>query len=95
MDKLSLNNMIQDATMMKDYLAYTLMARMDVPSSLCSYVQISVNGEAWGLYLAVEGVEDSFMDRNGMTKANCTSRTACPSAAAAATAGTLISSSSA
>ena len=53
--------------MMKDYLAYTLMARMDVPSSLCSYAQIVVNGEVWGLYLAVEGVEDSFLDRNGIT----------------------------
>ena len=68
LDKLSLNNLIQDATMMKDYLAYTLMGRMGVPSSRCSYVQITVNGEPWGLYLAVEGVEDAFMDRNGMTK---------------------------
>ncbi len=39
-----------------------------MPSPLCSYAQISVNGEPWGLYLAVEGVEDAFMDRNGMTK---------------------------
>ena len=68
LDKLSLNNLIQDATMMKDYLAYTLMGKMGVPSSLCSYVQINVNGEPWGLYLAVEGVEDGFMERNGMTK---------------------------
>ena len=68
LDKLSLNNLIQDATMMKDYLAYTLMGRMGVPSSLCSYVQINVNGEPWGLYLAVEGVEDAFAERNSMTK---------------------------
>ena len=68
LDKLSLNNLIQDATMMKDYLAYTLMGKMGVPSSLCSYAQIIVNGEPWGLYLAVEGVEDAFLERNGMTK---------------------------
>ena len=67
LDKLSLNNLIYDATMMKDYLAYTLMAKMGVPSPLCSYAQITVNGEAWGLYLAVEGVEDGFMERNNMT----------------------------
>ena len=67
LDKLSLNNLIQDATMMKDYLSYTLMNRMDVPSPLCSYVQINVNGEPWGLYLAVEGVEDAFLVRNGLT----------------------------
>ena len=68
LDKLSLNNMIQDATMMKDYLSYTLMNEMGVPSSLCSYAMVSVNGEAWGLYLAVEAVEDSFLERNGMAK---------------------------
>ena len=67
LDKLSLNNLIYDATMMKDYLAYTMMNRAGVPAPLCSYVQMTVNGEPWGLYLAVEGVEESFMERNNMT----------------------------
>ncbi len=67
LDKLSLNNLIYDATMMKDALAYSLMGKMGVPSPLCSYAQITVNGEPWGLYLAVEGVEDGFMERNNMT----------------------------
>lgn len=67
LDKLSLNNLIYDATMMKDYLAYTMMNRAGVPAPLCSYVQVTVNGEPWGLYLAVEGVEDGFMERNNMT----------------------------
>ena len=67
LDKLSLNNLIYDATMMKDYLAYTLMGKMGVPSPLGSYAQITVNGEPWGLYLAVEGVEDGFLERNNMT----------------------------
>ena len=64
MDKLCLNNLIQDSTMMKDYLTYTLMNEFSVDSPLCSYVYITVNGEDWGLYLAVEGVEDSFLERN-------------------------------
>ena len=64
LDKLSLNNLIQDSTMMKDYLTYTMMNRFGVDSSLCSYVYITVNGEDWGLYLAVEGVEESFLERN-------------------------------
>ena len=68
LDKLSLNNLIYDATMMKDYLAYTLMAKMDVPSPLCSYAWVTVNGEDFGLYLAVEAVEDSFLTRNSMTR---------------------------
>ena len=64
LDKLCLNNLIQDNTMMKDYLAYRLMGNFGVVSPLCSYVYITVNGEDWGLYLAVEGVEDAFLERN-------------------------------
>ena len=64
LDKLSLNNLIQDSTMMKDYLTYTMMNEFGVASPLCSFVYITVNGEDWGLYLAVEGVEDSFLERN-------------------------------
>lgn len=64
LDKLSLNNLIQDSTMMKDYLVYTMMNEFGVNSSLCSYVYITVNGEDWGLYVAVEGVEEAFLERN-------------------------------
>lgn len=64
LDKLSLNNLIQDNTMMKDYLAYRLMNEFGVAAPLCSYVYITVNGEDWGLYLAVEAVEESFLQRN-------------------------------
>lgn len=64
LDKLCLNNLIQDNTYMKDYLTYQMMAQMDVASPLCSYVNITINGENWGLYLAIEGVEESFLQRN-------------------------------
>ncbi len=64
LDKLSLNNLIQDSTMMKDYLTYTMMNEFGAAASLCSFVYITVNGEDWGLYLAVEGIEDSFLERN-------------------------------
>ena len=64
LDKLSLNNMIQDTTYMKDYLTYQMMGEFEVDAPLCSYAYIRVNGEDWGLYLAVEGVEDAFLKRN-------------------------------
>ena len=64
LDKLCLNNIIQDNTYMKDYLTYQMMNEMGVASPLCSYAYITVNGEDWGLYLAVEGVEESFLQRN-------------------------------
>ena len=64
LDKLSLNNIIQDTTYMKDYLTYQMMNEFGVSAPLCSFVYITVNGEDWGLYLAVEGVEESFLQRN-------------------------------
>lgn len=64
LDKLCLNNIIQDNTYMKDYLTYQMMAQIGVASPLCSYVNITVNGEDWGLYLAVEGIEEAFLQRN-------------------------------
>lgn len=64
LDKLSLNNIIQDNTYMKDYLTYQMMGYFGVDAPLCSYVYITVNGQDWGLYLAVEGVEEAFLQRN-------------------------------
>lgn len=64
LDKISLTNLIQDNTMMKDYLVYQLMRSFGVNAPLCSYVYITVNGEDWGLYLAVESIEESFLQRN-------------------------------
>lgn len=64
LDKLVLNNVIQDNTYMKDYLTYRLMGEFGVNAPLCSYVYITVNGQDWGLYLAVEGLEDGFLQRN-------------------------------
>lgn len=64
LDKLSLNNIIQDNTYMKDYLTYQMMREFGADAPLCSYVYITVNGEDWGLYLAVEGVEEAFLERN-------------------------------
>lgn len=64
LDKLSLNNIIQDATYMKDYWSYTFMNQMGLASPLYSYTEIYVNGEYWGLYLAIEGVEEAFLERN-------------------------------
>ncbi len=65
LDVLNLNNQIQDATMMKEALSYSLMHDMQVPAPLCSYIRVSVNGETLGLYLAVEGIGRSFLSRVG------------------------------
>lgn len=64
LDKLSLNNLVSDDSCMRDYIVYRMMYEFGVPTPLCSYVFVTVNGADFGLYLAVEGVEDAFLDRN-------------------------------
>lgn len=64
LDKLSLDSSYQDNSYMKNYLAYDMMDYMGVPSPLCSYVWVTVNGEDWGLFLAVEEPEEAFARRN-------------------------------
>lgn len=64
LDKLALNNIAQDNTYLKDYICYRLMETFGADAPLCSFIYITVNGEEWGLYLAVEGIEESFAERN-------------------------------
>lgn len=64
LDKLNLNNLIQDNTMMKDFLTYQLMRELGAAAPLCSYITVYVNGKSLGFYLAVEGIEESFLQRN-------------------------------
>ena len=64
LDKLALNNIVQDSTYLKDYISYQMMNAFDADSPLCSFIYITVNGEDWGLYLAVEGIEDAYASRN-------------------------------
>ena len=64
LDKLILNNNFADATNMKEALIYDMYRYLGADASLYNYAKISVNGEYWGVYLALEAVEDSFMLRN-------------------------------
>ena len=64
LDKLILNNNYADATNMKEAVIYDMYQFLGVDASLYNYAEVSINGEYWGVYLALEGVEDSFMLRN-------------------------------
>ena len=64
LDKLILNNNYADATNMKEAIIYDMYQYIGADASLYNYAKVSVNGEYWGVYLALEGVEESFMLRN-------------------------------
>ncbi|NOH15960.1 CotH kinase family protein [Clostridium cochlearium] len=63
LEKLALNNCISDATYMKEYLSYKMFKEMNIATPACSYAHIKINGQEWGLYLAVEVMEESFVER--------------------------------
>ena len=64
LSKLVLNNNMSDTTYMKEYLSYKLLDSLNVPTPECAYAHITVNGEEWGLYLAVEPIEEEFIERH-------------------------------
>ncbi|MDO4544506.1 MAG: CotH kinase family protein [Clostridia bacterium] len=64
LDKFSLDSSFQDNSYLKSWLAYDMMRYMGVPTPLCSYTWVSVNGEDWGLFLAIEEPEEAFAMRN-------------------------------
>ena len=63
LDTFVLNNMVGDNSYMKEYLSFDLMQTLGVDTPLFGYSNISVNGEKWGLYLAIEAYNDSFLNR--------------------------------
>lgn len=64
LDKLILNNNYADATNMKEAIIYDMFEYLGADASLYNYATISLNGQYKGVYLALEGVEKSFMLRN-------------------------------
>ena len=68
LDKLILNNNYADATNMKEAVIYDMYQYIGANASLYNYAKVSFNGEYWGVYLALEAVEESFMLRNFGTR---------------------------
>lgn len=59
--KLCLNNNYSDNSSMREYISYKIMGEMGLDVPECAYSHITVNGEEWGLYLAVEPVDEVFL----------------------------------
>lgn len=64
LSKLVLNNNYSDATMMKEAICYDMFAFLGADANLYNYAKVSINGEYYGIYLALEPVEESFAMRN-------------------------------
>ena len=63
LEKLVLNNTLGDTTYMKEYLSYDLMEFLGVNTPAYAFANIKINNSDWGLYLAVETLEEDFLER--------------------------------
>ena len=64
LDKLVLNNNFVDPTNMKEALIFDMYQYVDANSPLYNYAKVCRNGNYWGVYLALESIDESFMLRN-------------------------------
>lgn len=62
--KVNLNNNYSDNSYMQEFLSYELAEEMGLPTPKRSYVNVYVNGELWGFYLAVEQIGDAYLERH-------------------------------
>jgi hypothetical protein len=60
---LTLNNMVQDPSMVHEALAYEAFRAAGVPAPRTGYAYVRVNGEDYGLYLNVETPDDVMLAR--------------------------------
>ncbi len=61
--KMTLNNMVQDPSMIHEVLAYSVFRAMGVPAPRTGYAFVRVNGAAYGVYLNVETLDDVSLPR--------------------------------
>lgn len=64
LDELVLNNTISDMTYLKEFFSYDMMRKMGVAAPCTSFMEIRVNGEYYGFFIGIEGVDESFLKRN-------------------------------
>ncbi|SDG38376.1 Spore coat protein CotH [Fontibacillus panacisegetis] len=62
--KINLNNNYSDASYMREYLTYELAEQMGLPTPKYSFVNVYVNDKLWGFYLAVEQIDNAYLERN-------------------------------
>jgi len=63
LDRLTLNNNIQDPSLVKQYLCYKLFRKAGLPAPRCNFARVYVNGLYLGVYSNVESIRKPFLKR--------------------------------
>lgn len=63
LDRLTLNNMVSDPTMMHERVSYWAYRELGIPASRSWYARLTVNGEDYGLYALLEDMDPDMLAR--------------------------------
>ena len=63
-ERMTLNNSIQDPSMVNTCLSYLVFAASGNPASRCNFATVTVNGTNLGLYVHVEEIKKPFLERH-------------------------------
>lgn len=63
LERLTLNNLIQDPTMLREHAAYAFFAKNGLPGPRQGYVRMTLNGADYGLYSLVETMDEQLLKR--------------------------------
>ena len=64
MERMTLNNSVQDPSMVNTCLSYRVFAAAGSPAPRCNFATVSVNGKDMGLYVHVEEIKKPFLARH-------------------------------
>jgi spore coat protein H len=78
LDKLLLNNGIQDPTLLHEHLGYELYRKAGIPAQRTSHAIVTLNGYTYGIYVVAEAVDKRFLrahfdglDEGNLYEAGC------------------------
>jgi len=63
MERFTLNNSVQDPSLIKQCLGYALFTEAGLPAARCNFAHVSFVGEDLGVYVHVEPMKRDFLDR--------------------------------
>jgi len=67
LERITLNNSIQDPSFVGQCVAYALFERAGLPAPRCNFAHVVVNGQPLGTYVHVESIEDELLDHHFMS----------------------------
>jgi len=63
LEALTLNSMVIDSSMLREWISYRIFRELGVPAPRVGFTEVWFNDEPYGLYLVLEPYDDEFLER--------------------------------